>query len=222
LLEFWNYTDYTILAGIGAEGERTPIVIPSGYGISVAADSKFYIAYDFINLWGIPAVANVSLYVVYNLTWIPVSQSVTNLVMILLDVTGFPNGTATFNIPDSCPQTNNVYTKQLTFTWPYENVDVVYLVGHLHIGSISIALTNSKSQVICKAVPSYDPFGFVDSMGTCSTPSNGEFVTKSSYTITVEYGCNGYQEVMGMLIGYITAANPDVIPAGLRKLPKSI
>jgi len=213
-----NSFNFSMLAAIGAEGDRTPITIPKGYGIYAMANSYFYITYDFINLWGIPAVANISVYVVYNISWVPYDSSIKSLLWILIDVTGFPNGTVYFDIPDSCPQTNNIYTKQLTFTWPYPDAQIVLFIGHVHIGSVSVSLTNSKSQTICKNVPTYDPYGFVDSMGTCVLPSNGQFTTNSQYTIAAEYECNGYQQVMGMLIGYLVADGSS-IPASLRRFP---
>jgi len=194
--------NYTYIAGIGAEGERTPISFPKCYGIYLQANAPLWMAYDFINIWGLAALADMTVYVEYNITWVPVSTSMKQLSYVLLDVTGFPNGTIYYNVPNSCPQTQGIYTKQLTFTWPYPTASAIYLLGHIHIGSSVIILQDSKGNILCKADPTYDSMNFVISMGTCE-PTNTQFVKGESYTLIVEYYCKGYQQVMGLLQAWI-------------------
>jgi len=196
--------NYTFIAGIGAEGERTPIVFPKGYGVHVPAKAPFWMEYDFINIWGLASNAEMTVYVGYNITWIPAPQPIKPLTYLLLDVTGFPNGNVTFNVPNSCPQSQGIYSKQLTFTWPYPTATIVYMIGHLHIGAAAVTLQDSKGNVICKADPTYDSMNFINSMGTCA-PVGEQFMQGDAYTLTAEYHCQGYMKVMGMFQVWIAS-----------------
>jgi len=194
-------SDYTILGGLGGQEDRNPLTVPKGFGIYLASNARIIIFYDFINTWGVAASANVTLYIGYNLTWVPNSKSIRNVLWILIDVTGFPNGNGTFKVPNSCPTTNGVYTRQLTFTWPNATSDAVFLIGHLHIGGLSSTLTDSAGAVMCKTLATYDPFNYVENLNSC-VPQNMQFVKGNSYTLTIEYKCNGYQNAMGMMAIY--------------------
>jgi len=196
--------NYSVIAGIGAEGERTPINFPKGYGVHVPANAPIWMDYDFINIWGLASNAEMTVYVGYNITWIPTTKSIKQLTYLLLDVTGFPNGNVTYSVPNSCPQTQGIYTKQLTFTWTYPTATIVYLIGHLHIGAALVTLQDSKGELICKADPTYDSMNFINSMGTCE-PAGIQFVQGDAYTMSVEYYCKGYMQAMGMLQVWISS-----------------
>jgi len=210
--------NYTFIAGIGAEGERTPIVFPKGYGIYLAGNLPLWMDYDFINIWGLAALADMTVYVGYNITWVPSSKSMKQLTYVLLDVTGFPKGNVTFDIPSSCPQTNGIYTKQLIFTWIYPTANIIYMLGHLHIGSAVVTLQDSKGNVICKADPTYDSMNFINSMGACY-PSSYQFINGENYTMNVEYYCKGYQQVMGMLQTFLYAEEGTQFDPALLRAP---
>jgi len=194
-------SNYLILGGLGGQAERRPLIAPEGFGIFVPANAELFIFYDFINTWGVAAACNVTLYVGYNITWVPGSSPLRNILWILIDVTGFPNGNGTFTVPNSCPKTNGVYTRQLTFVWPNATSQLVNLIGHIHIGGLSSTLTDSSGNVICKTVATYDPYNYIDTLNNCQ-PKNMQIIKGNSYTLTIEYKCNGYQNAMGMMAIY--------------------
>jgi len=200
LIEFFKDGNKSanVIAGTGGQATRTPHDFPKGYGILVPVDAVLIMSYDLINTWGVAAMANISVYIGYNLTWVPASQKFKNLIWILIDVTGFPVGNTTYNVPSSCPKTNNVYTKTLTFTWPNVTSDIIYAIGHIHIGGLSSTLTDHTGAIICQSEADYNNYGYLNVVNPC-TPTNSQFVKGASYTLSVNYACAGYGDVMGMM-----------------------
>jgi len=98
-------------------------------------------------------------------------------------------------------KTNGIYTKQLTFTWPNATCDAIFLVGHLHIGGASSTLTDNEGNILCKTVATYDPYNYIGYLNNC-TPLSTQLVKGKSYTLTIEYNCHGYHNVMGMMAIY--------------------
>jgi len=198
-IEFYpSSNNYSLIAGGSGVAEHKPFSMPSGYGIYLKADSLLILEYEFVNTWGVAAMANYSVYVGYNITWVPVSQKLKTLDWILIDVTGFPVGNFTYNVPDSCPQTNGVYTRQISFTWPNVTSEIAIVAGHMHVGGISVTLCDSKGNVICKSVASYNNYGYIETISPCYVLPNTLLVQGQTYTLSVAYACNGYGDVMGL------------------------
>jgi len=190
-------------AAIGAESQQDNITIPSPYGVVIPSGAQWTIGYDLINTWGRASCANISVNLQYTIGWFTPDATTKPSFFFLFDVT---NGSTTFNVPGNGGP-GSVYTKNFTWNWSKFNfppVELIFLIGHLHIGSINITfadVTGGQNKIFCQATPVYNENNYVVSLGSCmpyyTFKSGGEYQLVANYD-----NSKAYEQVMAMWIGY--------------------
>jgi hypothetical protein len=175
--------------------ERTPIVLPSGYGYPVTSSDSWNLSVHAMNESEQPQTVYVDLVVLYR-----TDSDVQPVTPFWLDIDLC--GDSEYTIPAGLSNTNR------TFAAPFDG-KLVAIGGHLHDDGIYIELHNERmGQVLCRSVagygtnPSYE--GHIESMSRCEAdPVGKKFKQGDPLRMYSVYYSDAVQtDVMGIMLGY--------------------
>jgi len=201
------------IAAIGAEGAHTPVMLPTPYVVTVETDDIWILGTHLISLWGIPAGANQTISLQYEVTYYSLPSSGTGQYLPVLYqlLTVVDTGNDTYNVPGGGPL-GSVYVKAANYQFS-QTQTLVYAWGHIHIGSVNVSLVNTYTQeIIAYSYPTYDEYGFVVALNRqypmVQVSPNQQFTLISVYD-----NSRAYQQVMGMMQVYwsVSTNNDDPI-----------
>ena len=154
------------IAAFGAEGEFSPVAFPYPYATTSLADKEWGLFYHFIDLWGRPATTNTTFYIVYDVTYSPLTEEHRQIYfqlggVIFTDGPDSRNISVEVAIPGDGSSPESTYLLEGEFNWEDEDATIVATAGHIHIGSLNSTLYDGSGAIISQSKATYDEFGFV-------------------------------------------------------------
>ncbi|XP_076897625.1 uncharacterized protein LOC143551002 [Bidens hawaiensis] len=164
-------------------------------------------------------------YMKYTIEWVDWSDSIIPVKVYMFDITdtwqytGIHNCTIEYDIkkPTTEVATSDfTSTKRSMVTFPVAG-DVIYGVGHQHIGGIGTALYGENGNIICMSKPIYgqgnsvgDEAGYIVGMSTCyPEPGSVKIAKGEALTLEVNYSSEkNHTGVMGLF--YILVAESSL------------
>jgi len=177
-------------------GEFTTLTFPDSYALLFGASSVWAISWDVVNWGSVPIYA----YVQYTLTYTPLIFGFIPLYNAWLDE-GYCDDSS-YNVPPGY----SIAVRKAAFFAPQNfSAMIVYTVGHLHPGGVSLTVTNQTDYQICKSVPTYSSDGkWITDMSSCTpylyVDDTQVFFMQSLYQ---QNPTSQLQGVMGIMLSYI-------------------
>lgn len=174
--------------------ERTPILMPDGYGYEVNSGDRWDLLVDLMNMSGEPQTVYID--VVFGYRGTATDQNVTP---VWLDIDNC--GDSEYTIPAGFSDTHR------DFRAPW-NGKIVSMGGHLHDGGVFTETTNETTgESICKSTagygtkPAYQEH--IESMTICVADPIGTFLNNDLIRLHSVYDSPTTQnDVMGIMLGY--------------------
>jgi len=202
----------TFIVGFGAEGSKTPIVIPSPYARPIRANSNWTLAVHLIDLWGVASTANTTFNLVYTVVYSKLEPRNSTEELALgkwkparFWLLGTDKGMAKeYTVPgDGGP--GSVYLFTVSEMWNRPNAVIVLAIGHIHIGAVNVSFwdtTENKKTLVVFSKPTYDENNFV--IRISRTAPFYRLITGNNYTLETVYdNSRSYDAVMGLMQTFI-------------------
>jgi len=197
------------IVAFGAEGSKTPIIIPSPYARPIRSNSIWSLGVHLIDLWGIASTANTTFNLVYTVVYSKLEpQSSTEELalgkwkaarfwLLGIDEQGMANE---FPVPgDGGP--GSFYLNTFNQIWNLPNSLIVLAIGHIHIGAVNVSwwdTTENKKTLAIFSKPTYDENNFIIRISR-TTPFY-HLITGNNYTLETLYdNSRSYDDVMGLM-----------------------
>ena len=188
--------------------EKTPIVLPNGYGYHVGAGDTWGALWHLMNMGPAPRPGRLG----YEISYVKGTPSVpqTDVTPYYLDVAGCTS--SDFDLPGGGAP-GSVTAKEVTVTMPRTGW-AVFTLGHLHDGGIDVSLRDPGGLTRCTATASYAGDGHsmdhhgggasasIAAMSAC--PARFDVKAGDSWTVSARYpGDAAYKDVMGVIFTYL-------------------
>jgi hypothetical protein len=192
--------------------EKTPIVLPAGYGYHVGAGDTWRALWHLMNMG---PTRRTGVRLAYEISYVRGTPSVPqrDVTPYYLDVAGCEH--ADFDLPGG-GAVGTTAAKTATFTLPRAG-RAVYTLGHLHDGGVDVTLRAPAGQVWCTATASYTSgaghehsmpmpmpaaTGHISAISACPLPF--DIHAAEAWSVSARYPADvPFNDVMGVIFTFV-------------------